>query len=166
MGEVKLFAAEATGPLHDKVHPRISVTARWIGGIYVALTLLCIVSLMICGMDAFDAVNYAMCTTATGGYGTHSDLLHDFYRSPAIEYVLIFFMFVSCINYTLIYYTILKGKVKKFFGDAELKAYLIIVVGASLICAFFLMFEDPLHDVELALRQSFLPSSPCRPPQV
>ncbi len=155
VGEVKLFAAEATGPLHDKVHPRISVTARWIGGIYVALTLLCIVSLMICGMDAFDAVNYAMCTTATGGYGTHSDLLHDFYRSPAIEYVLIFFMFVSGINYTLIYYTILKGKVKKFFGDAELKAYLIIVVGASLICAFFLMFEDPLHDVELALRQSF-----------
>ena len=153
VGEVKLFAAEATGPLHDKVHPRISVAARWIGGVYVVLTLLCIISLMLCGMDTFDAINYAMCTTATGGYGTHSALLNNFYHSPAIEYVLIFFMLVSGINYTLIYYTILKGKVKKFFGDAELKAYLIIALGSSLVCAIFLAYEDPLHDVELALRQ-------------
>ncbi|MBR1667559.1 MAG: TrkH family potassium uptake protein [Bacteroidaceae bacterium] len=153
VGEVKLFAAESTGPMHNKVHPRISVAARWIGSVYVGLTVLCILSLLLCGMPAFDAVNYAMCTTATGGYGTHSALLGDFYHSPAIEYVLIFFMFASGVNYTLIYYTILKGKFKKFFGDAELKAYLIIVLGASLICAIFLAIEDPLHDVEDALRQ-------------
>lgn len=153
VGEVKLFAAESTGPLHNKIHPRISVAARWIGGVYVALTILCILALMVCGMSTFDAVNYALCTTATGGYGTHSNLLNDLYHSPAIEYVLIFFMLVSGINYTLIYYTILKGKVKKFFGDAELRAYLTIAFGASLVCAITLMLQDPLHDVELALRQ-------------
>ncbi|MBR1521137.1 MAG: TrkH family potassium uptake protein [Bacteroidaceae bacterium] len=153
VGEVKLFAAESTGPLHNKIHPRISVAARWIGGVYVALTILCILSLMACGMSTFDAVNYALCTTATGGYGTHSNLLNDLYHSPAIEYVLIFFMLVSGINYTLIYYTILKGKVKKFFRDAELRAYLTIAFGASLVCAITLMLQDPLHDVELALRQ-------------
>lgn len=154
VGEVKLFAAESTGPLHNKVHPRISMAARWIGGVYVVLTLLCIVSLMLCGMNAFDAVNYAFCTTATGGYGTHSALLGDYYHSPAIEYVLIFFMFVSGMNYTLIYYTILKGKVKKFFGDAELKAYLIIALGASLICTVSLALNDNAHDVEASLRHS------------
>lgn len=154
VGEVKLFAAESTGPLHNKVHPRISVTARWIGGIYLMLTFFCILSLFVCGMPFFDAINYAMCTTATGGYGTHSALLEDVYHSPSIEYVLIFFMFASGINYTLIYYTILKGKMKRFFGDAELKAYLIIVLGASLICAFTLALSDPLHDVEQALRRS------------
>ena len=153
VGEVKLFAAESTGPLHNKIHPRISVAARWIGGVYVVLTILCILSLMACGMSTFDAVNYALCTTATGGYGTHSNLLNDLYHSPAIEYVLIFFMLVSGINYTLIYYTILKGKVKKFFRDAELRAYLTIAFGASLVCAITLMLQDPLHDVELALRQ-------------
>lgn len=155
VGEVKLFAAESTGPLHDKVHPRISVAARWIGGVYVALTILCVISLMLCGMNAFDAINYAFCTTATGGYGTHSALLGDYYHSPAIEYVLIFFMFVSGINYTLIYYTILKGKFKKFFGDAELRAYLIIAMGASLLCGGILAWYDPTHDVEAALRHSF-----------
>ena len=155
VGEVKLFAAESTGPMHNKVHPRISITARWIGGVYVVLTILCILALMLCGMPTFDAVNYALCCTATGGYATHSDLISNIYHSPAIEYVLIFFMFVSGINYTLIYYTILKGKVKKFFGDAELRAYLFIVVAASLVCAFTLALHDPLHDVELALRQGF-----------
>ena len=155
VGEVKLFAAESTGPLHDKVHPRISVAARWIGGVYVALTILCVISLMLCGMNTFDAINYAFCTTATGGYGTHSALLGDYYHSPAIEYVLIFFMFVSGINYTLIYYTILKGKFKKFFGDAELRAYLIIAMGASLLCGGILAWYDPTHDVETALRHSF-----------
>lgn len=155
VGEVKLFAAESTGPLHDKVHPRISVAARWIGGVYVVLTILCIVALMVCGMGAFDAVNYAFCTTATGGYGTHSALLGDYYNSPAIEYVLIFFMFVSGINYTLIYYTILKGKVKKFFCDAELRAYLIIALGASFLCAGILAWNDTAHDVEAALRHGF-----------
>lgn len=155
VGEVKLFAAESTGPLHDKVHPRISVAARWIGGVYVILTLLCILCLKISGMDLFDSINYAFCTTATGGYGTHSALLHEVYNSPAIEYVLIFFMFISGVNFTLIYYTILKGRIKQFFSDAEFRCYLIIVVAASLVCIVTLMITDPLHDLELAIRQSF-----------
>ena len=154
VGEVKLVAAESTGPLHDKVHSRISVAAKWIGGIYVMLTLLCILSLLLCGMPAFDAINYSLCTTATGGYGTHSALLGDYYHSPAIEYVLIFFMFVSGVNYTLIYYTILKGKVKKFFGDAELTTYLVIVLISSLICTVVLVLCNYTNDIEEAIRQS------------
>lgn len=154
VGEVQLFAAESTGPLRNKVHPRISVAAKWIGGVYVMLTILCVISLLLCGMSPFDAINYSCCTTATGGYGTHSALLDDYYHSPAIEYVLIFFMFISGVNYTLIYYTILKGKVKKFFSDAELKAYLIIVLGASLVCAVVLAYNGSMYDVEASIRHS------------
>ena len=154
VGEVKLFAAESTGPLHDKVHPRISVAAKWIGSVYVVLTILCIISLMLCGMGTFDAVNYAMCTTATGGYGTHSAMLHEVFNSPMIEYVLTFFMFVSGINYTLIYYTILKGKIKQFLRDAEVRCFYLIVLGATLVCTVFLAIDNPVHDVELAFRES------------
>ena len=28
---LQVFAAEASGPTHDKVHPRIGITAKWIG---------------------------------------------------------------------------------------------------------------------------------------
>lgn len=134
VGEVKLFAAESTGPFHNKVHPRISVTAKWIGFVYLLLTMLCMASLFLCGMNLFDAINYSMVSIATGGYGTHSAVLQEVYNSKAIEYTLIFFMFMAGVNYTLIYYSILKGKVGRFFRDAELRCYLIIVVGITLVC--------------------------------
>lgn len=154
VGEVKLFAAESTGPLHDKVHPRISVAAKWIGSVYVLLTVLCIVSYWLCGMNWFDAINYSLGTTATGGYGTHSALVHDYYHSPALEYVMTFFMFISGVNYTLIYYSILKGRFRNFFNDAEARAFLLIVLGATLVCTVSLTVQNPSHDVELAFRES------------
>ena len=134
VGEVKLFAAEATGPMHNKVHPRISVTAKWIGTVYLLLTALCIASLLVCGMNPFDAVNYSFVTTATGGFGTHSAMLHEAFNSPAIEYVLSFFMFISGVNYTLIYYTILRGHIRRFFHDAELRCFIAIFVSVTLVC--------------------------------
>ena len=68
VGEVKLFAAESTGPLRDKVHPRISVAAKWIGGIYVMLTLLCILALLLCGMPVFDAVRRVLRSVFHAGF--------------------------------------------------------------------------------------------------
>mgnify|MGYP002622879012 CR=1 FL=1 len=154
VGEVKLFAAESTGPMHDKVHPRISVAAKWIGSVYVMLTVLCAIAYWLCGMEWFDAINYSFCTTGTGGYGTHSALLHDVYRSPLLEYVMTFFMFISGVNYTLIYYTILKGRFRQFFHDAEAKMFIYIVAGAALLCTVSLTIQHPSHDVELAFRES------------
>mgnify|MGYP002619919206 CR=1 FL=1 len=139
VGEVKLFAAESTGPLKNKVHPRISITAKWIGTVYILLTSGCIISLLLCGMGGFDAVNYSMVITGTGGYGTHSALLHDAFNSPTIEYVMTFFMIMSGINYTLIYYTILRGRVKRFFQDSELRCFLFIFITAAVSCTVGLM---------------------------
>ena len=131
VGEVKLFAAETTGPMYNKVHPRISMTAKWIGTVYVLITALCMLSLILCGMGLFDAVNYSMTITGTGGYGTHSDLLHDVLNSPVTEYVMTLFMIVSGVNYTLIYYTILRGHVRRFFKDSELRCFIFIFGGGG-----------------------------------
>lgn len=40
-GELKLFSAEATGLKIDKLHPRISTTARWLWSLYLLLTITC-----------------------------------------------------------------------------------------------------------------------------
>ena len=167
IGEVKLFAAESTGPFRNKVHPRISVAARWIGTVYLLLTTLCMLSLLLCGMDFFDALNHAFTTTATGGYSTHSSPLHEAYDSPAIEYVITLFMLVSGMNYTLIYYHILHAHFRQFFRDAELRCYLGIAGLCVLVCTVTLMVErvpwstlcwddtgSVLCALELALRES------------
>ena len=38
VGGIQVFAAEASGPTHDKVHPRIGVTAKWNWGRYAGMT--------------------------------------------------------------------------------------------------------------------------------
>ena len=65
-GNVRIFAAEATGPLRVKMHPRLSTTAKWIWSTYILLTALCFGSFWLGGMSLFDSINYSMSTTATG----------------------------------------------------------------------------------------------------
>ena len=157
IGEVKLFAAESTGPLHDKVHPKMAIAVRWIAAVYLGLTLLCYLSLLLCHMTSFDALNIAMATAATGGFAPHSALFSD----PATEYVLIIFMFFSGVNYTLIYYTILKGRIHKFAHDPELGTYLLITLITTLICTLGLYIQKtdlqlgtPLPLAEQSFRES------------
>ena len=154
VGEVKLFAAESTGPLHDKIHPRISVAVKWIGSVYLTLTLLCILSLVVCGMSVFDAVNISMTTTATGGFSPHSAFFHEQWNSAPIEYVTTLFMFLSGVNYTLLYYSIFRGHLRRLFHNPELRVYAIIVLMATIMCTIFLTIHNNQGDLELSFRQS------------
>ena len=49
-GSTRVFAAEATGPLKSKLHPRLSTNVRWIWLVYLTITLACMGSYMIFGM--------------------------------------------------------------------------------------------------------------------
>lgn len=62
-GRYPVFAAEASGPTHDKVHPRIGVTAKWIWGIYAGMTGTLIILLVFGGMGLFDSICHAFTTT-------------------------------------------------------------------------------------------------------
>ena len=95
--KVQLFAAESTGVSQRKVHSRVTIGSRWIFAIYILLTLSCAVSLKVCGMGWFDAINHAFTTTSTGGFSTRQASVEAF-SSPQIEYVLTLFMFLSSRN--------------------------------------------------------------------
>lgn len=122
VGSVQLFAAEATGPTHDKVHPRIGVTAKWIWSIYLGLTLTEVILLFAGGMSLFDSVCHSLTTTATGGYSTKQDSIAAF-NSPYIEYVITLFMFLAGINFTLLFLFFLKGNFKRLLHDTEFHWY-------------------------------------------
>ena len=99
-GSVKVFAAEATGPIKAKMHPRLSTTAKWIWSIYLMLTLGCGVSFWLAGMNWYEALNYSMTTTATGGFAIHNEST-EYFHSASIDYISITFQFLSGINFTL-----------------------------------------------------------------
>jgi len=152
MGDIHLFAAEATGPIHGKLHPRISVTARWILTIYISLTIINAICLHVAGMNIIDSVCHAMSTMATGGFSNKQASIEG-YQSPAIEYITILFMFLGGTNFSLLYLTIFKGKFGELLRDSEFKCYVNIILIATVgIMAGLLLTSVP--NVEKAFRDS------------
>ena len=130
-GSVKVFAAEATGPIKAKMHPRLSTTAKWIWSIYLLLTVGCGLSFWAAGMNWFDATNYSMTTTATGGFSIHNDSL-AFFQSQSIDYIAILFQFLAGINFTLLYISIFKARFRDLLRNSEFKFYICLVLLATL----------------------------------
>lgn len=151
-GSVKVFAAEATGPMRSKMHPRLSTMAKWIWTIYLGLTISCVLSFYLCDMDWFDSINYAMTTTATGGFSTHNDAT-TYFNSPSIEYVSVLFMFLAGINFTMLYLAVFKFKVGALFKSSEFKLYLILVIGVTLFIMYLLMTRNG-YGMERAFRSA------------
>lgn len=148
---VQIFAAEASGPTHDKIHPRIGITARWIWLTYTVLTAIATVLLAVGGMGWFDSICHAFAATGTGGFSTKTASI-AYYHSAYIEYVLSAFMFISGINFTLILLFAM-GKFKKTLFDAELKFYCACVATSTLFITAVLCLQTNT-DLESAFRTS------------
>lgn len=148
---LQMFAAEVSGPTHNKVNPRIGITARWIWSIYIGITALLMVLLWLGGMGGFDSICHALTAAGTGGFSTHQESI-AFYHSPYIEYVIIVFMFISGINYSLLILFI-SGRVRRALQDSELKWYGLTVVCATILFTIVLWASQNLEGEE-AFRNS------------
>lgn len=151
-GNVKVFSAEATGPIRTKMHPRLGTTAKWIWSIYSLLTISCAVCFYLSGMGLFDCLNYSMTITATGGFSTHNAST-GYFHSTAIDYTAIAFMFLSGTSFTLLYLTIFKGRVKSFFKNTEFRLYILLIALATIPIAYIL-FSHNGYSIEYAFRKA------------
>jgi trk system potassium uptake protein TrkH len=112
LGLQKVFYAEVTGITADRLTPRISDTAKIVAGIYVALTLAAGVSYAIAGMGAFDALNHALTTMATGGFSTRTASIAAF-DSQSIELVAVVFMTMAGINFGIYWHLVSREAVRR-----------------------------------------------------
>ena len=149
-GNVKVFAAEATGPMRSKVHPKLSTNAKWIWSVYLLLTVACGLAFLCAGMPLFDAANYSMTTTATGGFSTHNDST-AFFQSGLIDYIAVLFMFLSGINFTLLYMSVIKFRWGSVFKNAEFRFYMTVVLLSTTLIGLLLYFRLD-YDWEYSLR--------------
>ena len=143
VGGMQLFSAETPGPSGNKLHPRITDTAKRLWYIYVGLTLAETLLLNIAGMGFFDAINNSMSTIATGGFSTKNASIAHWNNNPSIQYIIMFFMFISGANFVLSYFA-LKGKVNKFINDEEFRVYFMFVFISVIIVSFVLYFNVDL----------------------
>ena len=150
IGGMQLFSAEAPGVTTDKLHPRITDTAKRLWFIYVGMTIAEMFLLKIAGMSWFDAVNHSMATVSTGGFSTKNASIAA-YESPGIHYIIILFMFLSGVNFALTYWG-LKGKLDKIYKNEEFRFYTGITIFITLVSTAVLMTNS---NVDWTLEQSF-----------
>lgn len=150
IGGIELFVAESPGPTSDKVHPRISETAKRLWYVYVGLTAMAMTLYWLGGMTFFDAINHALTTLATGGFSTKNASM-AYYDSAFIQYVAIFFMFLAGTNFTVIYFGLI-GKFKRVLKSDEFKIYGLSLLGIAVLLYFPIAATG--IDPELAFRKS------------
>lgn len=126
IGGMQLFSAEAPVLGGDKLHPRISDTAKRLWLIYVGLTFANALLLFLSGMPLFDAINHAMSTMASGGFSTKNASIGHWNSMPQIQYITVFFMILAGSNFVLLYYAI-KGKFRRIWSDTEFRWYTVFI---------------------------------------
>jgi trk system potassium uptake protein TrkH len=126
-----IMEAEVPGPTFGKITSKLSKTARTLYIIYLVMTVATTILLLFGGMNLFDSMIYAMSTAGTGGFGNR-DLSIGYYDSRYIEMVLGFAMMAFGVNFNVYYYLIYRS-VKEGTDSEELRWYLFIIIGSSLL---------------------------------
>lgn len=129
--KMSLFAAEAPGLSVEKLAPTMGATSRLLWIIYITLTILCAIAYHLGPMNRFDAVCHALTTIATGGFSTHQASIGHF-QSSYVEYVCVFFMLLSGINFAM-YYFLFNCRFDVIRRNEELRWYLIAILGFTLL---------------------------------
>lgn len=141
IGGIQLFTAESPGPGGDKLHPRITDTAKRLWLIYVVYTFLETLLLWLAGMSLFDAVSHAMSTVSTGGFSTKNSSIAFWNDQPLIQYIISFFMLLAGTNFVLSYFIFTK-KFQKIIADEEFKVYLSFILVFTLLATAVILNQE------------------------
>ena len=138
-GSVNLMKAESPGPISSKLLPRTNDTAKMLYSIYILLTAAETLALRAARMPWFDAVTTALTTISTGGFSIR-DASIAYYQSSAVNWIIVVFMFVSSVNFTLLF---LAGtrRWREVLRSDELRVYSGIVFGSSALIALDLVLK-------------------------
>ena len=153
---MQLFAAEVPGITYDKIQPKITDTARKLWELYALLTAICAILLYFGGMNVFDAICHSLTTLASGGYSTKNSSI-AYWASPAIHYIIIFFMILAGTNFSLLYGALIRRQGKRLIQDEEFRTYTCSIIGISLIIGIGLLLThtfDGFSTIEKSFRDA------------
>ena len=154
VGGRQLFKAETPGPMKDSaLTPRITETARNLWLVYFGITVACIASLKLAGMNWLDAVCHAFAAMGLGGFSTH-DASFAYFNSPLIEFVMMVFMLIAVVNFAT-HFLAWRGKsLAVYRHDAEAVASLGLILSSCAGIALFLWWNGVYPSFWTALRHA------------
>ena len=168
IGIVTLFSMMMSGT-HDKTtlsRAEISLVARnaFSGGrtvtfarrmliTYITLTLATFFSLMLTGLDWFDAVTDAMSACSTCGFCIRNTSV-AFYANPSAEVILTFAMLASGINFGILFLAFIKRRPDHLWKSETIKVFLCAVLVAIVIVTVDLTVHGNSPSLGAALRDA------------
>ncbi len=144
VGGMQFFKSEGFDTL-GKILPRAFDIAGEMTAIYCGLTALCMLSYLLMGMDAFDALALSFSTSSTGGFAAY-DASFEAYIGP-LEYVASFYMILASIPFIRMV-QLVRGVPQPLWRDVQIRAYLRWTFYAITVIVIYrlvwLEAEDPL----------------------
>ncbi|MEQ1527600.1 MAG: potassium transporter TrkG, partial [Gallionella sp.] len=161
IGGRQLFKAETPGPMKDsKLTPRITETARNLWLVYLGITIACILSLKVAGINTeqgemswLDAICHAFAAMGLGGFSTHDSSV-GYFKSPAVEAVLIVFMLIAAMNFATHFLVWREKSFKPLKHDVESLTTVAVIVASCVGIAAFLQWQGVYSSYWTALRHA------------
>jgi trk system potassium uptake protein TrkH len=123
VGGMQIFRSEGFDT-DGKILPRAGEIAKRISYIYAGLTLACMVSYSLTGMNDFDAIVHAMTTVSTGGMANYDASFATF--GAGVHYVAVVFMVLAALPFVR-FVQILAGTAKPLLYDRQIHVFLMII---------------------------------------
>ncbi len=123
-----------------------------IASVYLGIATLAFFSLMLAGMDCFDAINHAFSIVSTGGFSTKNESILAF-DSILIEMIITLFMFFASVHFGLLYSSVVNRSLK-FFKSPVIRFYLASLCITTIVIAFDLKLSGSVENIFTAFRQS------------
>lgn len=148
VGGMQLFQLESS-ERGEKFVPRAGELIYLLATAYIALTVACMAAYSWAGMTAFDALNHAMTTLATGGYSTH-DQSFGYFSAPGVHWVATTFMFAASLP-VLLYAKAVRTRSLTVWRDRQVIGFAKLVATVVAVLTVWFMIERDAGPLE-ALR--------------
>ena len=130
VGGMQIFKSEAWDT-SEKFMANAAQYSISLTGIYAFFTALCFFMLWSFGMPAFDALNHAMTTVATGGFSTRDQSLGAFLSTgdAPLDLIVTAFMVVGSLPFGLFLVALVRGDINRLISDSQVRFFLCVLIG-------------------------------------
>lgn len=129
----------------------VLATGRSLWKIYVFLTFMAIGLILFSGLSLWESVNLALAAISSGGFCIHQQGI-PYYNSLFLELLLIPVMIAGALPFRL-YYLVIEKRSLSFFGDEQVRLFLVLLgIGVAVLTYDLMFFED--LGFSLALEQA------------
>ena len=155
-GGAQFLDAEVPGPRMERLTPHIAETARRLWLLYIGCSVVLLVLLLgvhygglAPKMTPYQAVAHVFTTIPSGGFSPQARSIEAF--SPTVQWLLIPFMFVAAMNFTLLWQAIVSDPTAPA-RDTEFRVYLSVFAIGSLLVSAMLWNDGQFGGLEETLR--------------